>query len=312
MMIETRDLTYTYDRAPAPAVRGLDFGVEQGEIFGFIGPNGAGKTTTIKLLMGLHQATAGEAWLLGTDHRDPRARAKLGFLPERPYFYQHLTANELLRFYGDLMEMDAAVVKKRSGALLERVGLTRFADVALNSYSKGMLQRVGLCQTLLGEPKLIVLDEPMSGLDPLGRALVRDLILEERAAGCTVFFSSHILHDVETLSDRVALIVRGKRVGVGTLDSLLGGRTRHVEIRASELPEDMVARLDAEAVRREGEAGVVLEVAPDESDAILAELVASGARVLQVTPVRQTLEALLLDEVERATPADRARMGVLA
>jgi len=290
----------------------LHLEVPQGEIFGFIGPNGAGKTTTIKILMGLHRATAGQAWLLGTDHRDPQARARVGFLPERPYFYQHLTANELLRFYGDLMELDASHVKKRSGALLERVGLTRFADVALNSYSKGMLQRVGLCQTLLGDPKLVVLDEPMSGLDPLGRALVRDLILEEREAGCTVFFSSHILHDVETLSDRVALIVRGKRVGVGTLDSLLGSRTRSVEVRVSVVPEATAARLDADAVRREGEAGAVLEVPPADADAVIAEVVAAGERVLQVTPVRQTLEALLLDEVERAQPVDSKRMGVLA
>jgi ABC-2 type transport system ATP-binding protein len=297
---------------PHTGLHGLDLEVRQGEIFGFIGPNGAGKTTTIKILMGLHRATAGQAKLLGVDHRDPQARAHVGFLPERPYFYQHLTATELLRFYGDLMELDAGFVKKRSGALLERVGMTRFADVALNSYSKGMLQRVGLCQTLLGQPKLVVLDEPMSGLDPLGRALVRDLILEVREAGCTVFISSHILHDVETLSDRVALLVSGKRVGVGTLDSLLGGRTRHVEIRVSAVAEATVSRLGEEAVRREGEAGVVLQVSPEDRDAVIAEVLAGGASVMQVTPVRQTLEALLLDEVERAKPVDSKHMGVLA
>jgi len=290
----------------------LDLEVRQGEIFGFIGPNGAGKTTTIKILMGLHRATAGEAWLLGVDHRNPKARARVGFLPERPYFYQHLTARELLRFYGQLEELDTDVVTKRSGKLLERVGLSRFADVALNSYSKGMLQRVGLCQTLLAEPRLIVLDEPMSGLDPLGRALVRDLILEERAAGCTVFFSSHILHDVEMLSDRVALIVQGKRVGVGSLDSLLGGRTRHVEVRVSQVPQSVTTRIGASAVRDDGDGGFVLEVPPDDADAVIAEVVAAGGSVRQVTPVRQTLEALLLDEVQRAKPVDQKQMGVLA
>ena len=297
---------------PHTGLHGLDLEVRQGEIFGFIGPNGAGKTTTIKILMGLHRATAGEASLLGVDHRDPKARAEVGFLPERPYFYQHLTATELLQFYGELMELDASFVKKRSAELLERVDMTRFADVALNSYSKGMLQRVGLCQTLLARPKLVVLDEPMSGLDPLGRALVRDLILEVREAGCTVFISSHILHDVETLSDRVALLVSGKRVGVGSLDSLLGGRTRHVELRVSAVPDATAARLGDSAVRREGEGGVVLQVAPDERDAVIAEILSGGGQVLQVTPVRQTLEALLLDEVERARPVDSKRMGVLA
>ena len=173
---------------PHVGLEGLDLQVERGEIFGFIGPNGAGKTTTIKILMGLHRATSGTATLFGIDHRDPASRARVGFLPERPYFYQHLTARELLQFYGQLMELPSERLKRRSASLLERVDLVRFADVPLRSYSKGMLQRVGLCQTLLHEPELIVLDEPMSGLDPLGRALVRDLILEERERGCTVFF----------------------------------------------------------------------------------------------------------------------------
>ena len=221
---------------PHVGLDSLDLEVAAGEIFGFIGPNGAGKTTTIKILMGLHRATSGTAELFGVDHREPRSRAAVGFLPERPYFYQHLTARELLGFYADLMELDPQVARRRSEALLERVDLVRFADVPLGSYSKGMLQRVGLCQTLLAEPRLIVLDEPMSGLDPLGRALVRDLILEERGRGCTVFFSSHILHDVETLSDRVALLVGGRQVGIGTLESLLGGHTRHVEVRLSAVP----------------------------------------------------------------------------
>ncbi len=286
----------------------LDLQVERGEIFGFIGPNGAGKTTTIKILMGLHRATKGVATLFGIDHRDPASRAQVGFLPERPYFYQHLTARELLRFYGQLMELPGDMITRRTEALLERVDLVRFADVPLRSYSKGMLQRVGLCQTLLHEPQLIVLDEPMSGLDPLGRALVRDLILEERDRGCTVFFSSHILHDVETLSDRVALLVRGQMRGVGTLDALLGGRTQYIEVQVSSVPEAL-ARVVEEAP---SETPAVLRLDPARADAVLEQAVALGVRIRSVAPVRQTLETLLLDEVDRARPVDEKRLGVLA
>jgi ABC-2 type transport system ATP-binding protein len=286
----------------------LDVAVPRGEIFGFIGPNGAGKTTTIKILMGLHRATSGEATIFGVDHRDPTSRARVGFLPERPYFYQHLTARELLRFYGELMSLSDDTVRTRSEELLERVDLRRFADVPLGSYSKGMLQRVGLCQTLLHDPELIVLDEPMSGLDPLGRALVRDLILEERERGCTVFFSSHILHDVETLSDRVALLVHGRLRGVGSLADLVGGGMRYVEVRLASLPAEVAAMVDRQPSADE----VVVQVAPDLADAVLAKAVGVGVSVRSVTPVRQTLEALLLDEVERARPVDEKKLGVLA
>ena len=203
------------------ALRDLTLRVEPGEIFGFIGPNGAGKTTTIKILAGLHESTSGEARIFGVDHRDPKARSRMGFLPERPYFYLHLTAREVLRFYGQLSLVDDAEIASRTERLLERVELTRFADVPLRKYSKGMLQRVGLCQALLHDPDLVVLDEPMSGLDPMGRALVSSLIREEQEAGRTVFFSSHILHDVETLCDRVAIIIGGQLRALGPVEELV-------------------------------------------------------------------------------------------
>jgi ABC-2 type transport system ATP-binding protein len=285
----------------------LDLTVHRGEIFGFIGPNGAGKTTTIKILMGLHRATAGTASLFGVDHRDPASRAQVGFLPERPYFYQHLTARELLRFYGQLMELAPDTITRRTGALLERVDLMRFADVPLRSYSKGMLQRVGLCQTLLHEPRLIVLDEPMSGLDPLGRALVRDLILEERERGCTVFFSSHILHDVETLSDRVALLVGGQMRGVGSLDELLGVRTQYIEVGVSAVPEALARVVDVAPSME----AAVLRLEPSQADAVIEQAVGMGIQIRSVTPIRQTLETLLLGEVDRARPVDKKTLGVL-
>lgn len=290
------------------ALRGLDLTVEPGQVFGFIGPNGAGKTTTIKILVGLHRATSGTATIFGVDHADPRARARLGFLPERPYFYQHLSARELLGYYGQLAGVSGKAARTRIDGLLERVDLVRFADVPLGKYSKGMLQRVGLCQSLLHDPELVVLDEPMSGLDPLGRALVRDVILEERERGRTVFFSSHILHDVETLCDRVAVLVQGQLRGVGTVSELLGAHTRYVEVRVDGLSAD---ELDAPVVRVDGEV-LTLRVGPDEVDALVDRVRAAGGRIREVAPVRQTLEDVFVGEVERASPVDDRKLGVLA
>lgn len=205
-------------------LRDLSLEVGQGEAFGFIGPNGAGKTTTIKILMGLHRPTSGSASLFGVDVNESAARSRVGFLPERPYFYEHLSAREVLHFYGQLSGMESDMRADRIEMLLERVQLTRFADVSLAKYSKGMLQRVGLCQTLLHDPDLVVLDEPMSGLDPVGRALVRDLIIEQRDAGKTVFFSSHILSDVEAICDRVAILVAGELRESGPIDEVVADR----------------------------------------------------------------------------------------
>jgi ABC-2 type transport system ATP-binding protein len=290
------------------ALRGLDLTVEPGQIFGFIGPNGAGKTTTIKILVGLHRATTGSAALFGVDCGDPRARAKLGFLPERPYFYQHLSARELLRYFGQLADIGGVDARRRIDALLERVDLVRFADVPLGKYSKGMLQRVGLCQALLHDPELVILDEPMSGLDPLGRALVRDVILEERQRGRTVFFSSHILHDVQTLCDRVAVLVGGELRGVGSVGELLGQHTRYVEVRVEGVDAAVLA---VDGARADGD-GVTVRVAPEAVDDVVDRARAAGGRVREVTPVRQTLEDVFLSEVDRARPVDGTKLGVLA
>jgi ABC-2 type transport system ATP-binding protein len=225
LAIRTAQLTKVYRTGfwmrPVSGLKSLDIEVREGEIFGFVGPNGAGKTTTIKILVGLHRATTGSAEIFGIPVQDAQSRASLGFLPERPYFYQHLSPRELLEFHGRLCQLESSHVGRRSAALLERVGLSRFADVPLRKFSKGMLQRVGLCQALLHEPKVLILDEPMSGLDPLGRALVREIILEERERGRTVFFSSHILHDVETLCDRVSILVQGELRAIGDTKTLL-------------------------------------------------------------------------------------------
>lgn len=289
-------------------LEGLDLEVPGGEIFGFIGPNGAGKTSTIKILMGLQAQTSGQAWIFDKRVDYPEARRKVGFLPERPYFYEHLSANELLHFYGQLLDVPKRLRDERIPRLLERVDLVRFADVPLRKYSKGMLQRVGLCQTLIHEPELIVLDEPMSGLDPVGRALVRDLILEERRAGRTVFFSSHILSDVEALCDRVAIIVRGQLRGTGAVRSLIGDRVRYVELAFTGAPDvALPTELPSpDAALRVG------RCAPEQVDAILEGVRLAGGRVIQVNPVRESLENILLTEVERARPVDEGRLGVLS
>ncbi len=297
-------------RRPFVGLEGLDLAVPRGEIFGFVGPNGAGKTTTIKILMGLQSATAGRATLLGVDCTLPRSKERVGFMPERPYFYEHLTAREFLRFYGQLFDLDDATLRRRIPQLLERVRLAEFADVPLRSFSKGMLQRAGLAQALINDPALLVLDEPMSGLDPMGRMLIRDIIFEEREAGRTVFFSSHILADVELICDRVAILARGRLRGLGTVQELVGATVAHVDC-AFRVPGPL--DLPGETFRREGEV-VQVRLPPDRVDEAIDRVRAAGGSVLQVTPGRRSLEEVLVELVgdEARAPADPRRMGVLA
>src|SRR5207302_4193613 len=223
--IEILGLEKTYSvgfcrKRPNRALRLLRLTVEEGEIFGFLGPNGAGKTTTLKLLMGLVFPTAGSARILGMDANDPRVKAQIGFLPEQPYFYDYLTARELLEYYGQLSGVAAKDRAKKVEAMLQRVGLPDAGDIQLRKFSKGMLQRLGLAQAIVHDPKLVFLDEPMSGLDPMGRREVRDLIQQMRHEGKTVFFSTHILSDAEALCDRVGVIHQGELRGVGAVAEL--------------------------------------------------------------------------------------------
>lgn len=299
LAIEIRGLSKIYRTGfwmrPISALKTLDLDVHRGEIFGFVGPNGAGKTTTIKTLCGLQLPTKGEAKLLGISCTDPRSRQQLGFLPERPYFYVHLTARELLHFYGQLFELPKGTRESRIEALLERVGLREFGDVPLGKYSKGMLQRAGLCQTLLHKPSLIILDEPMSGLDPVGRALVRDLILEERERGCTVFFSSHILSDVQSLCDRVSILVKGELRGVGTVDELIGDQVRYVEFVF--VGPDEALPIEGVLQHREGSRWRY-RLAPDGVDAAIAAVQQGGGQIVEIHPVRQDLEQILVSQIQ--------------
>jgi ABC-2 type transport system ATP-binding protein len=240
-MIQVRDLAKTYRigfwMKKVEALRGVSFEVNPGDLFGFIGPNGAGKSTTIKILLGLLKADAGTATLMGEPAGTPSSRAQVGFLPEQPYFYDYLSGSEFLWFYGQLSGLPWKTLKTRVGEAAELAGLKSEAmHRKLRTYSKGMLQRIGLAQALLAKPKLLVLDEPMSGLDPLGRRDVRGLLKNLHAQGITVFYSSHVLSDVEAICTRLAMVVDGKIARQGTVDEVLAGGEENYQVVLSEAP----------------------------------------------------------------------------
>ena len=313
LAIDVRDLTKTYRtpfaRRKVEALRGVTFGVERGHIFGFVGPNGAGKTTTIRTLMGLIRPTSGSAKILGHAIPSREARRRLGFLPESPYFYDYLTVAELLDLAGRLFGVDARTRKTRADDLIERVGLERARGQALKKYSKGMLQRAGLAQALMNDPELVVLDEPMSGLDPIGRKEVRDLIVGLRDAGKTVFFSTHILSDVEAITDQVAIIARGQLQAQGTPAELLRRTVLGVDVmvRIADSPTAEALVEGASRVRRVGDELSLTLPADADVDAWLARAHAAGAKVVQVSPRHETLEELFMREVASAEPAAEAR-----
>ncbi len=311
-VISVEDLAKTYRtpfrRRRVEALRGVTFQVRRGETFGFLGPNGAGKTTTIRVLMGLIGATAGTARILGQPVPSRAARQRLGFLPEQPYFYDYLTVPELLDLAGRLFGLPAAERRKRADALIEKVGLARARTQPLKKFSKGMLQRAGLAQALINDPDLVVFDEPMSGLDPIGRKEVRDLIHELRDAGKTVFFSSHILSDVESVSDRVAIVMRGKIEAVGSPRELAGRTLLGVDVTLriadprGAAAEEIAARGDR--VRR-GDQELSFTLAADaDVDEVLAFARERGAKVVAVSPRHDTLEDLFMS---RALASDGGR-----
>jgi len=289
------------------ALKPLQLSVEEGEIFGFLGPNGAGKTTTLKLLMGLARPTAGSARILGMEMDDPRVKAQIGFLPEQPYFYDYLTARELLTYYAHLSSVPASEISRKVSAMLERVGLADAPDVQLRKFSKGMLQRVGIAQAILHDPKVVFLDEPMSGLDPMGRREVRDLIEQLKRDGKTVFFSTHILSDAETLCDRVAILHLGQLRNVGVVSELTAGVRGKVELawHGTMVPAEMKS-LGAEC-HESGD--TVRAVLPEEKqDAAIEALRRERLRLISVTPLRASLEDYFVQQLKpvEATVGARA------
>ena len=278
---------------PVQALRGVTFQVREGECFGYLGQNGAGKTTTMKVLTGLMTPTKGTVTLLGQPSGNEAARRELGYLPENPYFYEHLTPIEALQFYGRLSGLTAAEVKARTPALLERVRLSDAATRRIRGFSKGMRQRLGLAAALIHEPALVMLDEPLNGLDPSGRQLVKDLILEERQAGRTVFLCSHVLADVQELCDRVVVLHGGVVAREGTMHDLLDSRPHSFELTAENVPPELTAKIRATATLFRNAAGTLTARIPGAAAGpeLAAAVFAAGGRVLALVPERETLES---------------------
>jgi ABC-2 type transport system ATP-binding protein len=295
-------------KRPYRALDRLTLDVEAGEVFGFLGPNGAGKTTTLKLLMQLVFPTSGDAEIFGRPLGDLAVKRRLGYLPENPYFYDYLTAEELLAYFAALFGYPRAECRARASRLLDEVGIGAERRMQLRKFSKGMLQRVGIAQALINEPELVIFDEPMSGLDPLGRRDVRALILRLRDRGCTVFFSSHVLSDAEALCSRVAILAKGRLVASGRLTDLRPFHARGWEIVVTGAPADLIASLSARAQRvvtlGEGHFTIDLPLEPP-PEAVLSELTAAGARLVSVNPIRQTLEDFFVEQVTTADATAR-------
>jgi ABC-2 type transport system ATP-binding protein len=288
---------------PYRALDALTLSVGQGEVFGFLGPNGAGKTTTLKLLMQLIYPTSGRAEILGRPVGDVQTRRRIGYLPENPYFYDYLTAEELLQYFASLFGYAPAERRRRASALLDEVGIGAERRFQLRKFSKGMLQRVGIAQALINDPEVVFFDEPMSGLDPLGRREIRHLILRLREQGRTVFFSSHVLADAEALCSRVAIVAAGRLIASGQLSELLALRVHGWELVLSGLTSDVLGRCSAHFTK-------VTPLGPDRylvdlplsspPEQVLPTLVAGGATLVSLNPLRDTLEDLFVEEVKAA------------
>jgi len=300
-LIDVRGLSKTFTtgffrKKKVQAVKGVTFDVKRGEIFGFLGPNGAGKTTTIKMLTGLIEPSGGDAFLFGQKVPSPKARAKIGFLPENPYVYPYLTPREFVTMCGQLSGMRGKKLDTRTMEVLDSVGIAYAADRQVRRLSKGMLQRTGLAAALVSDPDMLILDEPMSGLDPVGRKEVRDLIFKERDAGRTIFFSTHILSDVEAMCDRVTILRKGEAVVEGEIRTLLRGDVLRTEIKLADLSPEGVAELEKAGFTVAERPGVLyLEVEGETkvSEVLLIALSHEG-KVVEVTPKRETLEDLFM------------------
>lgn len=303
-VIVTESLTKVYKAPLEPSVtalQDLNLEVYPGEVFALVGPNGSGKTTTLKLLLGLIFPTRGTARVFGENPRSVEVKRRIGFMPDGPYFYGHLTGNELLDFYADILQIPRSQKKQRIEELVELVGMKGRSHLQVRTYSKGMIQRIGLAQALLNDPELVLLDEPTAGLDPIGTRDVKDIILKMRQQGKTVFLCSHLLSDVERIADRVAVLHQGRLIRLGTMEELLVVKGRF-EVQAS--------RLSAEALEALGRMGEVLEVADsrihlllEEGEALqkaLALIEAKGGHLDYLAPQRRTLEEVFIEAVREA------------
>ena len=308
MTIRTEGLTKDFTTGlfrprPYRALDRLTFDVQPGEIFGLLGPNGAGKTTTLKLLLQLLFPTSGRIEILGRPAGNVGARRRLGYLPEHPYFYDYLTAEELLEYFGRLFGLDPAARRARASALLDDVGIGAERRLPLRKFSKGMLQRVGLAQAMLNDPELLILDEPMSGLDPIGRRDVRNLIARLHGEGRTILFSSHILTDAESLCSRVAILAKGQLAASGALRDLLSERVRGWEVLARGLDDAMIARFSTRGLTVAPLAGGLFQIvlpASERPEPLIADLASGGATLVSASPQVETLEDVFVRSTEAA------------
>lgn len=293
-------------RRKIPAVRGVSFAIESGEIFGVVGPNGAGKSTTIKMITGLVTPDAGTIRLFGHDVGHVDIRSRLGYVPENPSLYEHLKARELMVFYGGLLGLSRTQSLERAEELLELVGLDDALDRPVSKFSKGMKQRAGIAQALIGDPEFVVLDEPQSGLDPIGRREIRDLIVELRRRGKTILFCSHILPDIEDVCDRVALLHEGQVVETGFIHELLDQKILRYEIFAKNWSDDLTERLDdvIEDIFDVGELHRVELSGSIDLDATLQLLSESGVQIESLKPQKEHLEDIFVRDTD-----DQARDG---
>ncbi len=285
-------------RKKVEAVCGIDFEVSAGDIFGFLGPNGAGKTTTIKMLTGLITPSAGTAQLFGRPVSEPKSRESVGFLPENPYIYPYLTPQEFVVISGQLAGLSGQKLKEQVAKSLKKTGIYYAKDRPARRLSKGMLQRTGMAAALVAEPELLILDEPMSGLDPIGRKEIKDLIIDERAQGRTIFFSTHILGDVETLCDRVTIMRKGKIVVRGRLDELLQSESQFTQLNLTKATEDFEAacRTNALKLTRVGTRLSVEVRGGSACNELIQQALTAGAEIESVTPIVETLEDLFVRE----------------
>lgn len=305
-VIEIENLTKDFylgfwRKRPFRALDGISLAVEAGEVFGFLGPNGAGKTTTLKILMNLIRPTSGTARILGQSVDSVAMRRRIGYLPENPYFYDYLTANELLIYVGNLFGIRQPELHSKVDSLLQTVSLESARHTALGKFSKGMVQRIGIAQALINDPEVVFLDEPMSGLDPLGRREVREVVHTLKQTGVTVFFSSHILPDVEALCDRVAIMNKGRILEVGALHDILKMRIEGHEIILGRLRNISMEELKGMS-RRLLKMGDRVHLHVDNSGqvgAIVSYALARGAELISVNPIRTSLEDYFLREVEK-------------
>ena len=310
--IETDALTKDYHVGfwrprPYRALDALTIQVEPGEVFGFLGPNGAGKSTALKLLMGLIFPTSGTARILGRPISDLETRRQIGFLPENPYFYDYLTAQELLTYFAGLTGLSGTARRQRVATVLDEVGIGSERAMKLRSFSKGMIQRVGVAQALIGDPRVVFFDEPMSGLDPLGRRDLRQLMLRLRDRGCTVFFSSHILSDAEALCSRVAIVAQGRLMAHGRLSDIVAFELRGWELVVSNLSDAARSMIQGRvaAIVPLTNQRYTLELPPADPPArVIADLAAAGVNIVSLNPIRTTLEDHFVSLVGAATPRD--------